>query len=600
MFTLSAASRHHLQNQNQFLSLISVHEDRIRTGRGFESSTQVLAAASPLSHSAFRTAVAFASCDVSSQTKRQQSALTARDEAGAWINPRRERSERRTLRCSAEGTADRGKSGAAENDHGEVRMRVEGTRGEIDGAAQIGEDERGEGEGNGGGETEDFERNAGGEERSEAIGGSAEGLGGRKRKRKMKVLVCAGDVMGDDHAARLVAALLGREKGEKGERGEEWKGGEQEEKEEEEEWEVYAVAGPRSEAAGATLLGSNHGMSSIGLFEALRFVPRSLLLLAAAKRFVRHHKPHAVVLVDYPGFNIPLANYVLKNHAATTRVVYYIPPNEWLFSASSSPRIASVAACHVVIATYPDEAEFFSSVGATVRLFGHPLVDTVTHAPSREQARTQLAIPATAKVVALLPASRPQETSFILPTVLSAAVLLNQQMHDTEDGPPLFLLPLADESLRAPVQEQLRAFGMHTCCRVLEPHQSLQAMAAADAAVTKSGSVTLQLALLKVPQVVLYRLSPATALLARLLVRFRHPFYSLVNLVLLQPLVPEFIQEEATPEAIAGATKQLLVSESARSLQLVGYEKLPTLLGTADVSLRVAQCIKEQARQGNT
>ncbi|CAI5505914.1 unnamed protein product [Closterium sp. Naga37s-1] len=384
----------------------------------------------------------------------------------------------------------------------EEGMREAGVRGESDGAAQAAGEERRDDGGNGRGESDCSDKNAGGRGRSEAAGGSAEGRAGRKRK--MTVLVCAGDVMGDDHAARLVAALLGREKGLQGEEGR--KGAEQGE----EEWEVYAVAGPRSEAAGATLLGSNHGMSSIGLFEALRFVPRSLLLLQAAKRFVQQHKPHAVVLVDYPGFNIPLADYILKNHHAT-RVIYYIPPNEWLFSSSSSPRIASVAACHLVIATYPDEAEFFSSVGARVKLFGHPLVDTVAHAPSRQQARAQLAISPTARVVALLPASRPQETSFILPIVLSAALLLNQQMHDAGSEPPLFLLPLADESLRKQVQEQLRAFNMHSSCRVLEPNQSLPAMAAADAAITnmaaadaaitKSGSVALQLALLKVKRI---------------------------------------------------------------------------------------------------
>ncbi|CAI5995698.1 unnamed protein product [Closterium sp. NIES-64] len=550
------------------------------------------------------------------------------------------------LRYSAEATAGRvGGSGAAETDHrgGGTRregMRADGVRGKTGGAAQAAGEERRDARGSGREESDRSEKNAGGRGKSEATGGSAEGRAGRKRKMTVLVVsrlkarvvalerldlgklfilplqkvalavhssslspelsptlsppsqVCAGDVMGDDHAARLVAALLGREKGWQGEEGR--KGAEQGE----EEWEVYAVAGPRSEAAGATLLGSNHGMSSIGLFEALRFVPRSLLLLQAAKRFVQQHKPHAVVLVDYPGFNIPLADYILKNHPAT-QVIYYIPPNEWLFSSSSSPRIASVAASHLVIATYPDEAEFFSSVGARVNLFGHPLVDTVAHAPSRKQARAQLAIAPTARVVALLPASRPQETSFILPIVLSAARLLNQQMLDANREAPLCLLPLADESLRAQVEEQLRAFNMHTCCRVLEPQESLPAMAAADAAITKSGSVTLQLALLKVPQVVLYCLSPATALLARFLVKFRHPFYSLVNLVLLELLVPEFIQDNATPEAIAGATMELLVSESARSLQLAGYEKLPSLLGKPGVSLRVAQCIKEQARLGN-
>mmetsp|Transcript_4535 Transcript_4535/g.9253 ORF Transcript_4535/g.9253 Transcript_4535/m.9253 type:complete len:293 (+) Transcript_4535:47-925(+) len=171
--------------------------------------------------------------------------------------------------------------------------------------------------------------------------------------RSLKVVISTGDVMGDTHAASLVKSL--------------YKYGLAANV----EVEVSALGGNLVSTAGAKLLGDNTGMSSIGLLEALPLVIPSLQLQQQVRAKLKENPPDVAVLIDYPGVNIPFGRY-LRNKMGT-QVVYYIPPNEWLWNTSRTQTICEMS--DVVLCNYKDEADYFERVGANVSLVGHPLVD---------------------------------------------------------------------------------------------------------------------------------------------------------------------------------------------------------------------------------
>jgi len=358
--------------------------------------------------------------------------------------------------------------------------------------------------------------------------------------------------------------------------------------------EVVALGGRRMEAAGAELLADTAGLGAIGLWEALPLVLPTLKLQARLRRWLADHPPDGVVLIDYMGANVNLG-LRLKRRYPRVPISYYIAPQEWAWRVGDGGTTRLIGFTDRILAIFPEEARFYASHGATVTWVGHPLIDTVDHPPGQQEARRRLELAATAPVLLLLPASRPQELRYLLPAMVAAAAELQRRRPSLE-----VLVPAGLEGFEPILDRAVAAAGLRA--RVIPARQAdalkPDLCAAADVAVTKSGTANLELALRGVPQVTGYRVSRPTALVARHLLRFNVPHISPVNLVLAERLVPELLQEAFNCEGIVAALEPLLdVNSLERRAMLEGYRRLRDALGEPGVTRRAASAILDQIQQ---
>lgn len=354
---------------------------------------------------------------------------------------------------------------------------------------------------------------------------------------------------------------------------------------------VVALGGSRMERAGAELLADTATLGAIGLWEALPLVLPTLRLQARLRRWLNTHPPDGVVLIDYMGANVNLG-LQLKRRYPHVPITYYIAPQEWAFRLGEGGTTRLIGFTDRILAIFPEEARFYADRGAQVTWVGHPLIDTLQEAPCREEARSRLALPAAAPVLLLLPASRLQELRYLLPPMAAAAALLQRRHPDLE-----VLLPSGQKGFEPALEAAVARAGARA--RVIPADQANAQRpllyAAADAALTKSGTANLELALRGVPQVTGYRVSRPTAFVARRLLHFNVPHISPVNLVLDERLVAELLQDAFTPEAIAAAIEPLLARDSEERRRILeGYGRLRRALGEPGVTRRAASAILDQ------
>ncbi|NER00328.1 MAG: lipid-A-disaccharide synthase, partial [Cyanothece sp. SIO2G6] len=263
--------------------------------------------------------------------------------------------------------------------------------------------------------------------------------------------------------------------------------------------------------------------------------------------------------------------------------VFYIGPQEWVWSLGNRNTKQLINIIDHLLAIFPAEAEYYRKNGAEVTWVGHPLVDWVQQFPSREAAREQLGIPAEQQAIALFPASRRQELNHLMPVMFETARRLQQQCPHVH-----FWIPLALKAYQNQVEQAVQQFGLHATI-VTDNTQAV--IAAADLALTKSGTVNLELTLMDVPQIVLYRVHPVTAWIATHILRFSIPFMSPTNLMVMASVVPEFLQEQANPDTLTQAALSLLTDATARQTMQQRYEQVKTALGEKGVCDRAAQVI---------
>ena len=354
--------------------------------------------------------------------------------------------------------------------------------------------------------------------------------------------------------------------------------------------EILALGGKRMAAAGATLLGDTSAIGSIGIFESLPYVLPTLQMQRRVKRYLRQSPPDLIVMIDYLTPNLGIGSYV-KRHLPQAPVVYYIAPQEWVWSFGKNKTRRVVKMVDRLLAIFPEEARYYQKWGADVTWVGHPLVDRMQAAPSREQAREALGIAPDQVAIALLPASRHQEVKYLLPIIFKAACQIQAQLPQVH-----FWIPLSLEAYRRSIEQAVQTYDLRATLVSREQidraqtDQTQTVLAAADLAIAKSGTVNLELALLDVPQVALYRVSSLTAWIAKNLLKFTVPFVSPPNLVEMQPIVPELIQGDATPENVTRIALELLKPEP-RQQMLAGYQKMRQALGKPGVCDRAARAI---------
>jgi lipid-A-disaccharide synthase len=269
-------------------------------------------------------------------------------------------------------------------------------------------------------------------------------------------------------------------------------------------------------------------------------------------------------------------------------VAYYIAPQEWVWSMSFQNTNRIVGFTDKLLAIFPEEARYYQQNGAKVSWVGHPLIDRMANAPSRTTAREKLGVKAEEIAIALLPASRHQELKYLLPIIFQAAQNIQSKLPNVH-----FWIPLSLETFREPITAAIQEYGLKATI-VSGQQQGVQdILAAADFAINKSGTVNLELALLNVPQVVVYRLHPLTAWIARHILKGSIPFASPVNLVVMREIVPEFLQEQATAENITKAAMELLLNPEKRQQTFTAYQEMRHCLGELGVCDRTAKEILE-------
>jgi lipid-A-disaccharide synthase len=345
---------------------------------------------------------------------------------------------------------------------------------------------------------------------------------------------------------------------------------------------ISALGGTRMAKAGADLVGDTADIGSVGIVEALPHMLPTLKLQRQAKQALATNPPDLVIMIDNMVPNLALGKYMRATHPQVP-VVYYIAPQQWVWAFSEQDTQRLVAQSDRMLSIFKAEADYYQRFGADVTWVGHPLVDRYPTAADPKAARQQLGLELETPVVTLLPASRRQEIKYLLPVLLQTARIIQAKCPGVT-----FLMPVSNPAIQASFEQGLAQYDLPGRV-VLEDSQT--AIAAADVAITKSGTANLEIALMDVPQVVAYRINPLSARIGYYLLKFDVPYVSPVNLVVNQPVVPEFLQWEATPEAIAAAALELLHNEKARQTMRLGYAKMREEMGPPGACQRAADLI---------
>lgn len=339
--------------------------------------------------------------------------------------------------------------------------------------------------------------------------------------------------------------------------------------------ELVGVTGPLMREAGVRSWLNYDSFAVMGYAAVLRQLPSIWRARNTVIAALRHTKPQVFVGLDAPDLNLGLGQRVAT---AGGRYVQYVCPSFWLWR----PNRAHVLArhCSKVLSVLPFEVAQCIKANIPVQFVGHRLAAEIPPAaPRRAAARQELGINAAAQVLALLPGSRHQELVVHEPLFRAVALQCQQELPGLE----IWSAPLgAGGSTSA-------GAGSHSC-----PGQARSLLAAADVALVKSGTITLEAALLDCPQVVAYRLSSLSSLLVRWRLGDIHArSYSLPNLVVTPPFVPEFIQERATPARLAAAVKELFGPAQAAALR-TGYTQVRAALA-GDTDALAAAAVLEVA-----
>ena len=375
----------------------------------------------------------------------------------------------------------------------------------------------------------------------------------------MKIAIVAGEASGDLHAAEVLREL----------------------KKLDPQLDAFGIGGDLLVSQGMRLIHHAREMGIVGFFNVLlhyRMFKRIFDDMLAA---VAGEKPDAVLLVDYPGFNLRLAR---KCKELGLRVVYYISPQLWAWRRGRVNDVAKYVDRMIVI--FPFEEEFYREHGVDATYVGHPIIEEIGHISREAQpptpVRTGEAPILHSTRIALLPGSRKGEVASLLPAMIGAIEILAR---DREVDAFVVQAPTIPRTL-------LERFIAGTNVRIV-PHESGGAIAGADVALSSSGTATLECAVLGTPVVVMYKLSRANYLLGRVVVKI--PNFSLVNIVAGKKVVPELIQRDVNPQRIAEETGKLLEpSKYARVVEELA--RVRGKLGDAGAARRAAEAVMSVVR----
>ena len=370
------------------------------------------------------------------------------------------------------------------------------------------------------------------------------------------VYFVAGERSGDDHGAALLKALRARVP----------------------EMRFGGRGGPKMRAlAGGKFRDWIDDTAVVGLWEVIRRYPFFRKQFQATISEIEAVKPRAVVLIDYPGFNLRLAHALHAKFPELT-IIYYISPQVWAWNRRRVSQMAR--SIDLMLCIFPFEPELYKASGLRAIFIGHPMTSVIPSGnavPLRDD-----------KLVGLFPGSREREVKKIFPVMRQAALELSQQDHDLR-----FVVSAASE----PLAELIRAdpYGKHATGKFSVVTGDARAvMGRVNVGMVASGTATLEAALSELPFVLIYRVAWLTYLAARLVVKVK--YLGMPNVLANREIVPEFIQHKAQPRAIAAAVARLLTDKTERKRMLTDFACVAQKLGQGEASVNAAEAIVTELR----
>lgn len=329
------------------------------------------------------------------------------------------------------------------------------------------------------------------------------------------------------------------------------------------------VGGPKMQEQGMEILFPMQDLAVMGLVEVLPKISMLSNRLNQAAQDIQLKQPNVVVTIDSPGFSLRLLKRIASLHIPR---VHYVAPQVWAWHESRVKKFPGL--WEKLLCLLPFEKKFFAKHGLDSTFVGHPILETEVHHGNGQQFRQEHQIPETAPILLLMPGSRRSELPKLMPVFKQTLVLLKRQLHDVVAVIPTS--PLAKEHVEHTVQDwPVKPIIIH------DQQDKYNAYAAANAALTKSGTSTLELALAKVPMIVTYRVNPITAVIARRMIKV--PYVCMLNLLANKEVVPELLQEECNPAHLTATFLGLLTDpQKAKAQQDAFTEIMHQLSGPND------------------
>jgi lipid-A-disaccharide synthase len=344
---------------------------------------------------------------------------------------------------------------------------------------------------------------------------------------------------------------------------------------------IYGLGGQRMREAGVQLEGDISRTAVIGPFEVVGSLGNLYRVFRRLADRVESEPLSAAVLIDFPDFNLRLAKRVKD---VGVPVIYYVSPQVWAWREGRIKQIRQLVTKMLVI--FPFEEEIYRNAGVDVEFVGHPLVDTVRATKDKAEFCAAYKLDPRRPLVALLPGSRRKEVRYILPVMCEAVTLILQQKPDAQ-----FVLPMAAGLDRAQLEQIIAGRPI-----TIVMDDTYNAVRYARAAIVASGTATLETALLGTPEVIVYRISPASWMVGQVLLKAR--FYGIVNIILGEEIVPELFQDRMTPESVSKAALRLMDDVWVQSRIRGNYEKLRRQLGSGRVAERVVEAVAKLVEVG--
>ena len=372
-------------------------------------------------------------------------------------------------------------------------------------------------------------------------------------KKTKTVMIIAGEASGDMHGASLVREMLKIDPS----------------------LNFYGIGGNKMQDAGVKLLVNAAQIAVVGLTEVISKLGTLFRIIRQVKKSLDEMKPELVILIDYPDFNLNFVAPAAKKR--NIKILYFISPQVWAWRKSRINKIKRLVDKMAVI--LPFEVDTYAAKGFVVDYVGHPLLDLVKPTYSKQESQIKFNLDESKTTIGLLPGSRRSEVVKLLPEMLKAAEILAQQIQNLQ-----FILPLADTLEEKTVGDIISGFTVKV--KVISG-QTYDAISCCDLAIVASGTATLETALLKVPMVIIYKLSPITYFIGRLIVNAKT--IGLANIIAGKTVVPELLQKDASADRIAAEALYILTDGERKQEMIKELSAISSKLGNPGAARKTAQ-----------
>jgi len=369
----------------------------------------------------------------------------------------------------------------------------------------------------------------------------------------MRILMTAGEVSGDRQAAHLAKAMLQQNPN----------------------VEIYGSGGERMRNVGVDIRIQTSRYGSVGFQESLRFVRPLRRVMTELRHLIRTEPPDLAVLVDNEGFNGLLAKFLYKEEIP---FVYYLPPQVWFWGEWRARAIAERATA--IVPAFEAEADIYRREGGRVEWFGHPLIDIVQPDANPEVVFNKFGLDSAQRTIAIMPGSRFQELERLARPMLHAARIIKKRHPQLQ-----VVLPLAAPHLLDTLKTEIERAGMTKEVAIVETHV-YAVLSRCALLMLASGTATLEGALLGIPMVAAYRVSPISYLIGRQLVKSR--YIAMPNILLDERVVPELLQHEVTPDRLAREALMIIESDELAQSMRSKLGLIKPMLGVPGVLSRAA------------